>query len=98
VKIHPTARALLAILQVSTAHELASIIAAVGLAQNFGAMRALATEGIQKGHMSLHAQNIAFAAGAIGEEVAHVSRLIIERKSISEEGANLALAELRGGR
>ncbi len=98
VKIHPTARALLAILQVSTAHELASIIAAVGLAQNFGAMRALATEGIQKGHMSLHAQNIAFAAGAIGEEVAQVSRLIIERKSISEEGANLALAELRGGR
>ncbi len=97
VKIHPTARALLAILRVEHAHELARIIAAVGLAQNFGAMRALATEGIQKGHMSLHAQNIAFAAGASGEEVARVAGLIIERKSISEEAAGLALAELRSG-
>src|SRR3546814_6224550 len=69
VKIHPTARALVAILQVETAGELARIIAAVGLAQNFGAMKALATEGIQRGHMSLHAQNLAFAAGAVGDEV-----------------------------
>src|SRR3546814_11418777 len=51
VKIHPTARALVAILQVETAGELARIIAAVGLAQNFGAMKALATEGIQRGHL-----------------------------------------------
>lgn len=96
VKIHPTARALLAILQVETAQELARIIAAVGLAQNFGAMRALATEGIQKGHMSLHAQNIAFAAGATGEEVGRVASLIIARQSISEEAATAALVELRG--
>ncbi|MFC3581867.1 hydroxymethylglutaryl-CoA reductase, degradative [Sphingomonas hylomeconis] len=97
VKIHPTARALLAILRVEHAHELARIIAAVGLAQNFGAMRALATEGIQKGHMSLHAQNIAFAAGATGDEVGEVARRIIERQAIGEEAAARALAELRGG-
>ena len=98
VKIHPTARALLAILQVKTAAQLAQIIAAVGLAQNFGAMKALTTDGIQKGHMSLHAQNIAFAAGAAGDEVAEVARLMVERKSITEEAAALILAELRSKR
>ncbi len=95
VKIHPTARALLAILQVETAGELARIIAAVGLAQNFGAMKALATEGIQRGHMSLHAQNLAFAVGAVGDEVAEVARRIIESRSINEAAAGAALAQLR---
>lgn len=97
VKIHPTARALLAILRVETAEQLARIIAAVGLAQNFGAMKALATDGIQKGHMSLHAQNIAFAVGAVGEEVGKVARRIIELRSINETAAGQALAELRAG-
>lgn len=96
VKIHPTARALVSILQVDTAEQLARIIAAVGLAQNFGAMKALATEGIQRGHMSLHAQNVAFAVGAVGDEVSEVARRLIERKAINEEAAGLALAELRG--
>ncbi|HSX56740.1 MAG TPA: hypothetical protein VLG14_15650, partial [Sphingomonas sp.] len=96
VKIHPTARALVSILQVETAEQLARIIAAVGLAQNFGAMKALATEGIQRGHMSLHAQNVAFAVGAVGDEVSEVARRLIDRKSINEEAAGLALAELRG--
>lgn len=98
VKIHPTARALLAILQVQTAGELARIIAAVGLAQNFGAMKALATEGIQRGHMSLHAQNIAFGIGARGDEVAEVARRMIDARSVSEAGASTALASLRGER
>lgn len=97
VKIHPTARALLAILQVKTAAELARIIAAVGLAQNFGAMKALATEGIQRGHMSLHAQNVAFAAGAVGDEVARVAQRLIAEQAINEEAAGRALAELRTG-
>jgi len=96
VKIHPTARALLAILKPGSAEELARVIAAVGLAQNFGAMKALATDGIQKGHMSLHAHNIAFAAGAVGEEVGEVARRIIAAKAINEEAATKALAELRG--
>ena len=98
VKVHPTARALLAILQVQTAAQLARIIAAVGLAQNFGAMKALATEGIQKGHMSLHAQNVAFSVGAVGKDVAEIARLMVERRSINEESAVLMLAELRDKR
>lgn len=96
VKIHPTARALLAILQVESAAQLARVIAAVGLAQNFGAMKALATEGIQKGHMSLHAQNVAVAAGAVGDEIAEAARIMVERQSIGEESAGFVLAELRG--
>jgi len=96
VKIHPTARALLGIIGVSTAAELARIIAAVGLAQNFGAMKALATEGIQKGHMSLHAQNIAFSAGATGEEVGEVARRLVADATINEEAAARILATLRG--
>lgn len=95
VKIHPTARALLKIMQVSSAEQLARIIAAVGLAQNFGAMKALATDGIQKGHMSLHAQNIAFAVGAAGDEVAMVARRIVAEKAINEHAAGRVLAELR---
>jgi hydroxymethylglutaryl-CoA reductase len=98
VKVHPTARALLAILQVQTAAQLARIIAAVGLAQNFGAMKALATEGIQKGHMSLHAQNVAFSAGAVGMDVAEIARLMVERQSINDESAVFILAELHDKR
>lgn len=94
-KIHPTARALLAIIAPDSAEELARIIAAVGLAQNFGAMKALATDGIQKGHMALHAQNVAIAAGATGDEVGQVARLLIERKSIGSDAAEAALAEVR---
>ena len=95
VKIHPTARALLGIMEVKSAAELARIIAAVGLAQNFGAMKALATDGIQKGHMSLHAHNIAFAAGATGDEVAEVARGMVAARTINEEAARHLLAELR---
>jgi hydroxymethylglutaryl-CoA reductase len=95
VKVHPTARALVAILQVETAEELTRIIAAVGLAQNFGAMKALTTEGIQRGHMSLHAHNVAFSVGAQGEEVAEIARLIVERKKINEAAARQILAEIR---
>lgn len=94
-KIHPTARALLAILDVDSAEQLARIIAAVGLAQNFAAMKALATDGIQKGHMALHAQNVAIGAGATGNDVQEVARLLIERKAINSEAAEAALAELR---
>jgi hydroxymethylglutaryl-CoA reductase len=96
VKIHPTARALVAILQVETSEELARIIAAVGLAQNFGAMKALATEGIQRGHMSLHAHNVAFSVGANSAEVAEVVRRMIEYRAINETSARKILAELRG--
>ncbi len=68
-KVHPGARAALKLLGVRTATELAEVCAAVGLAQNLAALRALATEGIQRGHMSLHARQVAIAAGAQGEQI-----------------------------
>ncbi|MBC7227882.1 MAG: hydroxymethylglutaryl-CoA reductase, degradative [Thermoflexales bacterium] len=76
-RTHPTARVALKILGVQTAQELAEIMAAVGLAQNLAALRALATEGIQKGHMALHARQVAIAAGAVGEEIEEVARRMV---------------------
>ncbi len=78
-KIHPAARANLAILGVESAQELAGVIAAAGLAQNLAALRALATSGIQAGHMKLHARNLAVSAGAIGEEVETLAQIINEK-------------------
>jgi len=80
-KVHPVARTNLEILGVESAQELASIMAAAGLAQNLGALRALATSGIQKGHMRLHAKNMAVSAGAIGDEIERVAQQLI-----SEDG------------
>ena len=80
-KVHPVARTNLEILGVESAQELASIMAAAGLAQNLGALRALATSGIQKGHMRLHAKNMAVSAGAIGDEIE-----IVAQRLITEEG------------
>lgn len=94
-KVHPTAQACLKILGVKSAAELSRIVAAVGLAQNFGALKALATVGIQQGHMALHAQNVAIAAGAVGDEIAEVARLMSEAKSVRQDVAESLLATLR---
>ncbi len=75
-RVHPVARANLAILGVESAQELAGIMAAAGLAQNLGAMRALSTNGIQAGHMKLHARNMAVSAGAIGDEIERVASIV----------------------
>lgn len=96
-RIHPTARACLKILGVDTAAGLARIIAAVGLAQNFGAMKALATTGIQKGHMALHANNVAIAAGAVGAEVARLAAILVERRQVRQDVAAAELARMRAG-
>jgi hydroxymethylglutaryl-CoA reductase len=81
IRVHPGARVALQILGVETAAELAAVMAAVGLAQNLGALRALATEGIQRGHMALHARQVAMAAGASSDQVAAVAaRLVAEGK------------------
>jgi len=81
VRTHPIAKIALKILGVKTANELGEVLAAVGLAQNLGALRALATEGIQRGHMRLHARNIAIAAGATSELVDKiVEKMVAERK------------------
>lgn len=95
-KVHPTAQACLKILGVSTAAELARIIAAVGLAQNFGAMKALATVGIQQGHMALHAHNVALVVGAAGPEVERLAAILVEKRQVRQDVAMAELAKLRG--
>ncbi len=97
VRVHPIAKLALKILGVQKARELAQVMAAVGLAQNFAALRALATEGIQAGHMKLHARNIAMAAGATPEEVDRVVEKMIREKRISLERAKEILEEIRSG-
>lgn len=94
-KVHPVAQANVRLLGVSTASELADIIMAVGLAQNAGALRALASEGIQRGHMSLHARNVAVTAGARLDEVDEVVARMIADKAVRAEAAEAILAELR---
>jgi hydroxymethylglutaryl-CoA reductase len=80
-KVHPVAKIALKILGVKTARELGEVLAAVGLAQNLAALRALAHEGIQRGHMSLHARNVAIMAGASGDLIdLIVERMVEERK------------------
>jgi hydroxymethylglutaryl-CoA reductase len=81
-RVHPTAQVALKILGVESAGELARIVASVGLAQNLAALRALATEGIQKGHMALHARQVAIAAGAEGAEIERVARAMVEAHTI----------------
>ncbi|MCM5681843.1 hydroxymethylglutaryl-CoA reductase, degradative [Schlegelella sp. S2-27] len=94
-RVHPTARLALKILGVDTAEQLARVIVAVGLAQNFSAMKALATSGIQKGHMALHAQNIAMMAGATGPEVDLLARVLVAKGSVRMDTAEAELAALR---
>jgi hydroxymethylglutaryl-CoA reductase len=93
VKVHPVARIALKILGVSTAKELAEIMGAVGLAQNFAALRALATEGIQKGHMKLHARNLAVMAGATGELIDKVAEVMIREGRIRFDRAKELVEE-----
>jgi hydroxymethylglutaryl-CoA reductase len=95
--VHPTAKANVKVLGVKHAHELAEILASVGLAQNFGALRALATEGIQRGHMGLHARNIAATAGARPDEVDQVVAKLIEEHAIRIDRAKEVLDALRRG-
>lgn len=81
-KVHPTARAALKLMDIHTAAELAQIIVSVGLAQNLAAIRALATEGIQRGHMGLHARQVAIAAGAEGEMIEKLAKQLVEEKTV----------------
>lgn len=96
-RVHPLARLALQIMGVQTARELAEIIASVGLAQNLAAIRALATEGIQRGHMALHARQIAIVAGAQADEVDRLAAAMVAEHQIRAERARELLAELRVG-
>ena len=95
IKNHPQVRLCLKILGNPRAQELAEIITAVGLAQNLGALRALATEGIQRGHMKMHARNIAVQAGASQSEIANVVDYLCTQKEFSTHTAMKALEKLR---
>lgn len=95
-RTHPTARAAVRLLGVETAAELAEIVVAVGLAQNVGAVRALASEGIQSGHMKLHARNVALSAGATPEEAATVVERLVAGGQVRADAAERIVAELRG--
>jgi hydroxymethylglutaryl-CoA reductase len=87
VRTHPIAKIAMKILGVKTANEFAEVLAAVGLAQNLGALRALAHEGIQRGHMSLHARNIAVAAGATDELIDFVAEKMVQEHKIRMDRA-----------
>ena len=93
-KTHPVANVSLKILGARSAQELACVIASVGLAQNFAALRALAKEGIQKGHMELHASNIAIVAGAKGGMVGRISKKLVKEKNISVSRAKELLRKV----
>ena len=92
-RVHPTARAALKLMGITTAGELAEIIVSVGLAQNLAALRALATEGIQRGHMTLHARQVAIAAGAEGDEIERLATQLVGEKTVRIDRAEAILSE-----
>jgi hydroxymethylglutaryl-CoA reductase len=93
VRTHPIAKIAVKILGVKTANEFGEVLAAVGLAQNLGALRALAHEGIQRGHMSLHARNIAVMAGATGSLVDIVAAKMVEERKVRVDRAKELIEE-----
>jgi len=94
-KVHPTAKAALKLMGVKTASELSEIIVSVGLAQNLAALRALATEGIQRGHMSLHARQVAIAAGATGDQIEKVAAQMVAEKTVRIDRAEEILRGMK---
>lgn len=94
LRVHPSARLSLKMMGVTEASDLAAVAAAVGLASNLAAVRALATDGIQRGHMALHARSVALAAGAQGRDVERVAAMIVEARDITLEAARRALEVL----
>jgi hydroxymethylglutaryl-CoA reductase len=97
-KVHPGAQAALRLMGVKGAADLAEIIVSVGLAQNMAALRALATEGIQRGHMSLHARQVAIAAGATGGAIDHVADRMVQEKTVRIDRAEEILRQLNPDR
>ncbi|HMV98084.1 MAG TPA: 3-hydroxy-3-methylglutaryl-CoA reductase, partial [Anaerolineales bacterium] len=97
-KVHPAAQAAVKLMGIKTANELAEIIVSVGLAQNMAALRALATEGIQRGHMSLHARQVAIAAGASGELIEKVAAQMVAEKVVRSDRAEEILKAMVSGK
>ena len=95
-KVHPAARVNLKLMGVESANQLAEIVVSVGLAQNLAAIRALATEGIQRGHMNLHARQVAIAAGAVDYEIPDLAKQLVSENAVQIERAVEILTEWRG--
>jgi hydroxymethylglutaryl-CoA reductase len=96
LRVHEGAQLALALSEATSADDLALLAACAGLASNLAALRALSTDGIQKGHMALHARSVAISAGAVGEEVNRVAAQISAQKNVTNQAASQALAALRG--
>ncbi|MCZ7391910.1 MAG: hydroxymethylglutaryl-CoA reductase, degradative [Candidatus Methanoperedens sp.] len=94
-KTNPIARAAVKILGVKTATEMGEVFAALGLAQNFAALKALATEGIQRGHMGLHSRNVAIQAGATGEMVDKIAEIMVRERKVRADRAKELLDEMK---
>lgn len=94
-KVHPTAGVALKLMGVETASQLGEIIVSVGLAQNLAALRALTTEGIQRGHMNLHARQVAIAAGAEGDIIERLAEQLAAENSVHVDRAEEILKEWR---
>jgi len=94
-RVHPIAKIALKILGVNKAEDLARVMAAVGLVQNYAALKALATTGIQKGHMALHSKNVAMMAGAVGDEVDLLAKRLVEIGKIRTDAAEEELTKMR---
>lgn len=97
-RVHPSARAALKLMGVDAAAELAEIIVSVGLAQNLAALRALSTEGIQRGHMSLHARQVAIAAGAEGEQIPRLAEQLVAENTVRVDRAEEILNQWQGAK
>jgi hydroxymethylglutaryl-CoA reductase len=91
---NPIAKLAVKVLGIKSARELAEIIVSVGLAQNLGALRALAAEGIQRGHMSLHARNVAIGAGAVGDLIDKVAEQMVAERKVRADRAKEILEKL----
>ena len=94
-RVHPAARTCLELMKIESAAQLAEVIVSVGLAQNLAALRALATEGIQRGHMGLHARQVAVAAGAKDEEITRLATQLVSEKMVRIDRAEEILKEWR---
>jgi len=94
-RVHPAAKTCLELMKIENAAQLAEVIVSVGLAQNLAALRALATEGIQRGHMGLHARQVAVAAGAKADEITPLSTQLVREKMIRIDRAEEILKEWR---
>lgn len=95
IRLHPTVQALLRLADIQSAQELAGVLVSVGLAQNLGAIKALGTTGIQRGHMALHARSVAATAGAKGEEIDLIAQRMIDADDIKVDRAHKELQTLR---